>query len=188
MIKLTFAFSFQTSLNHYLWVGLEEIHSSLTSVRKSSQLLAATILTVTALHIPTSADTFDKCYDEFLSLVSSSMFSRYHSIDDVRGLCIAAFWLSDGMFFAAVLSDLLLICELNSILEAEWSLHPNCNRIENSPIFLQSTRRRQRTFSPCEALVHVVSFSCTQRKGHLLTFYIDMLWTIIFRSHMDAHL
>ena len=24
------------------------------------------------------------------------MFSRYHSIDDVRGLCIAAFWLSEG--------------------------------------------------------------------------------------------
>jgi hypothetical protein len=91
-------FSFQTSLNHYLWVGLEELHSSLASVRKSSQLLAATILTVTALHIPTSADTFDKCYDEFLSLVSSSMFSRYHSVDDVRALCIAAFWLSDGEY------------------------------------------------------------------------------------------
>ena len=88
--------SFHTSLNHYLWVGLEETHGSLASVRKSSQLLAATILTVTALHIPTRADTFDKCYDEFLSLVASSMFSRYHSVDDVRGLCIAAFWLSDG--------------------------------------------------------------------------------------------
>ncbi|KAM0330951.1 hypothetical protein ACHAQA_003908 [Verticillium albo-atrum] len=61
----------------------------------SSELLTATILTVTALHIPTSASTFDACYKEFLSLISSSMFSRYHSIDDVRGLCIAAFWLSE---------------------------------------------------------------------------------------------
>jgi len=86
---------FHRTLNHYLWVGLEEIHSSLDSVRRSSSLLAATILTVTALHIPTSVETFDKCYLEFLALVSSSMFSRYHSIDDVRGLCIAAFWLSD---------------------------------------------------------------------------------------------
>lgn len=50
---------------------------------------------VTALHIPTSAETFDKCYKEFLTLISSSMFSRFHSVDDVRGLCIAAFWLSD---------------------------------------------------------------------------------------------
>lgn len=83
------------SLNHYLWVGLEQTHPSFHSVRMSSELLTATILAVTALHIPTSAETFDKCYKEFLALISSSMFSRYHSIDDVRGLCIAAFWLSD---------------------------------------------------------------------------------------------
>jgi hypothetical protein len=89
---------FHTSLNHYLWVGLEQLHGSLDSVRRSSELLAATILTVTALHIPTSAETFDKCYKEFLGLISSSMFSRYHSIDDVRALCIAAFWLSDGEY------------------------------------------------------------------------------------------
>ncbi|CAM1503130.1 Fc.00g079060.m01.CDS01 [Cosmosporella sp. VM-42] len=86
---------FHMSLNHYLWVGLEQTHPSFHSVRKSSELLTATILAVTALHIPTSAETFDKCYKEFLALISSSMFSRYHSIDDVRGLCIAAFWLSD---------------------------------------------------------------------------------------------
>ncbi|EXK78979.1 hypothetical protein FOQG_16388 [Fusarium oxysporum f. sp. raphani 54005] len=86
---------FHATLNHYLWVGLEQIHSSFNSVRQSSELLTATVLTVTALHIPTSAETFDACYREFLHLISSSMFSRYHSVDDVRGLCIAAFWLSD---------------------------------------------------------------------------------------------
>ncbi|KAH0432465.1 hypothetical protein CcaCcLH18_06372 [Colletotrichum camelliae] len=88
---------FHTSLNHYLWVGLEQTHPSFVSVRRSSELLTATILAVTALHIPTSAAaaTFDICYKEFLSLISSSMFSRYHSIDDVRGLCIAAFWMSE---------------------------------------------------------------------------------------------
>ncbi|KIW01977.1 uncharacterized protein PV09_06812 [Verruconis gallopava] len=86
---------FHASLNHYLWVGLEEIHADFASVRRSSPLLTATILTVTALHVPTSTETFDKCYKEFLELVSSSMFSRYHAIDDVRALVIAAFWLSD---------------------------------------------------------------------------------------------
>ena len=86
---------FHATLNHYLWVGLEEIHRDLNSIRRSSQLLTATILTVAALHVPTSTETFDRCYKEFLSLISSSMFSRYHSIDDVRGLCIAAFWLPD---------------------------------------------------------------------------------------------
>ncbi|KAK6206616.1 hypothetical protein LQW54_007568 [Pestalotiopsis sp. IQ-011] len=87
--------SFHTSLNHYLWVGLEQTHPSFEAIRQSSEMLTATILTVTALHIPTSAETFDKCYKEFLALTSSSMFSRYHSIDDVRALCIAAFWLSE---------------------------------------------------------------------------------------------
>ncbi|CAK7201567.1 hypothetical protein SEUCBS139899_004273 [Sporothrix eucalyptigena] len=87
--------TFHTSLNHYLWVGLEQTHPSFASVRKSSELLTATILTVTALHIPARSGTFDRCYTAFLSLISSSMFSRYHSIDDVRGLCIAAFWLSE---------------------------------------------------------------------------------------------
>ena len=76
-------------------MGLEQTHPTFNSVRQSSELLTATILTVTALHIPTSAETFDNCYKEFLSLISSSMFSRYHSVDDVRGLCIAAFWLSE---------------------------------------------------------------------------------------------
>lgn len=98
-----------SSLNHYLWVGLEHIHKSLHAVRQSSSLLTATILTVTALHIPTSADLFDKCYGEFLSLVASSMFSRYHSVDDVRALCIGAFWLSDGTFCLAS-SDSTIHC------------------------------------------------------------------------------
>ncbi|KAI7153239.1 hypothetical protein KC349_g8502 [Hortaea werneckii] len=86
---------FLKTLNQYLWIGLEELHPTLDSVRKSSSLLTATIMTVTALHRPTSVATFDNCYTEFLASVSSSMFDRYHSVDDVRGLCIAAFWLSD---------------------------------------------------------------------------------------------
>jgi len=86
---------FCQSLNHYLWVGLEQIHDSLDSVRRSSTLLTATILTVTALHVPSCNETFDKCYGVFLDLISESMFARKHSIDDVRGLCIGAFWLSD---------------------------------------------------------------------------------------------
>jgi hypothetical protein len=110
---------FHTSLNHYLWVGLEQLHGSLDSVRRSSELLTVTILTVTALHIPTSGETFDKCYKEFLGLISSSMFSRYHSIDDVRALCIAAFWLSDGKhsFYGypspAPIGGLMKICRLD---------------------------------------------------------------------------
>ena len=36
--------SFHATLNHYLWVGLEQTHPSFASVRQSSELLTATIL------------------------------------------------------------------------------------------------------------------------------------------------
>lgn len=124
MAKLLTFTSFHISLNHYLWVGLEQLHSSLASVRRSSQLLTATILTVTALHIPSSAKTFDDCYNEFLNLISSSMFSKYHSVDDVRGLCIAAFWLSDGTSSTPRLDDLL-----TNPGEVSWKLSGHAIRI-----------------------------------------------------------
>ncbi|KAG4428453.1 hypothetical protein IFR05_016065 [Cadophora sp. M221] len=86
---------FSRSLNHYLWGGIALIHDNLTSVRQSSSLLLAAILTVTALHIPGRSHTFDVCYAEFIALVCDSMFERYHVLDGIRGLCIGAFWLSD---------------------------------------------------------------------------------------------
>lgn len=87
--------AFNRSLNHYLWGGIALVHSDLTSVRRSSSLLLAAILAVTALHIPGKTDIFEICYSEFLTLVSSSMLDFYHTLDGVRGLCIGAFWLSD---------------------------------------------------------------------------------------------
>ena len=86
---------FSKSLNHFLWGGMALVHSTLASVRESSSLLAAAILTVTALHIPGKTRTFDICYAEFLSLICDSMLDRYHTLDGVRGFCIGAFWLSD---------------------------------------------------------------------------------------------
>jgi hypothetical protein len=87
--------TFSRSLNHYLWGGVALVHNSLASVRQSSTLLLAAILTVAALHIPGREQTFNICYAEFTSLISDSMFGRYHVLDDIRGLCIGAFWLSD---------------------------------------------------------------------------------------------
>ena len=88
----------------YLWGGIALLHSNLNSVRRSSSLLLAAILAVTALHIPGKTKTFDICYSEFLSLVSSSMLDFYHTLDGVRGLCIGAFWLSD-LSCTSVLSE-----------------------------------------------------------------------------------
>ncbi|KAF2094996.1 hypothetical protein NA57DRAFT_9996, partial [Rhizodiscina lignyota] len=87
--------TFSGKLAAYLWGGIPLVHQTLTATRASSPLLTASILAVSALHVPGKEDVFDVCYAEFLHIVSSSMFDRYHSLDDVRGLCIGAFWLSD---------------------------------------------------------------------------------------------
>jgi hypothetical protein len=86
---------FNISLNQYLWGGVALLHDNLTSVRESSPMLSAAILAVTALHIPGREHIFDLAYAEFLALVGESMFNTSHSLDDVRSLCIGAFWLSD---------------------------------------------------------------------------------------------
>lgn len=86
---------FSTSLNQYIWGGVALVHDNLQSVRESSSLLLTAILSVTALHLPDAEHVLDVCYSEFLSLVSESMFERYHSLDDVRALCIGAFYLSE---------------------------------------------------------------------------------------------
>lgn len=87
--------NFNQVLNRYLWDGVVLVHKDLTSVRMSSSLLAAAILTVTALHMPDKEQTFDKCYKEFSRLASESMLCHHHTLDDLRALCIGAFWLAD---------------------------------------------------------------------------------------------
>jgi hypothetical protein len=86
---------FDARLNHYLWDGIVMPHKDLVSVRKSSSLLLSAILAVTSLHIPHKERLFDTCYAEFARLASDSMLNRHHTFDDLRALCIAAFWLSD---------------------------------------------------------------------------------------------
>lgn len=87
--------TFQGSLNAYLWGGIALVHDTFESARASSALLTASILAVTALHTQDDGRAFDLCYPIFLELVSQAMFDRYHTLDDVRGLCIGAFYLSD---------------------------------------------------------------------------------------------
>lgn len=79
-------------LDHFLYRILSE-HDSLASVRKSSPLLTAAICAVGALHTP--SNQYQACYQHFVNLASSKMFSKRNSYDDIRGLCIGAFWLSD---------------------------------------------------------------------------------------------
>ncbi|KAN0083130.1 hypothetical protein V8E54_002218 [Elaphomyces granulatus] len=86
---------FSRTMNQLLWGGIVLPHKDLTSVRRSSSLLSAAVLTVAALHIPNRTDTLNKCYSEYVSLVCNMSLTRSHTLDDVRALCIGAFWLSD---------------------------------------------------------------------------------------------
>lgn len=86
---------FDQVLNRYLWDGMVLVHNSLTGVRNSSPMLSASILAVTALHMPNKERTYATCYAEFARLASESMLDRHHTLDDLRALCIGAFWLAD---------------------------------------------------------------------------------------------
>lgn len=86
---------FDQNMNQFLWGGIALKHLDLSSVRRSSSLLSAAILAVASLHVPDKNEIFETCYSEFITLVSSSTLNRYHTLDEIRGLCIGAFWLSD---------------------------------------------------------------------------------------------
>ncbi|KAJ5152938.1 uncharacterized protein N7482_009416 [Penicillium canariense] len=88
-------YHFDQVLNRYLWDGALLAHKDLTSARRSSSMLSAAILAVTALHMPSKERTFDTCYTEFAKLASESMLGHHHTMDDIRALCIGAFWLAD---------------------------------------------------------------------------------------------
>ncbi|KAE9362621.1 hypothetical protein N431DRAFT_490384 [Stipitochalara longipes BDJ] len=64
----------------------------LANIRARSSLLTAAICTVGSLS--TNSASHKKCYGAFIKEVSSRLFSRHNSFDDVRALCIGAFWLN----------------------------------------------------------------------------------------------
>ncbi|CRG92587.1 Transcriptional activator of proteases prtT [Talaromyces islandicus] len=86
---------YSRTMNQLLWGGIVVPHGDLTSVRRASTLLLTAVLTVAALHIPNRTDTLNTCYNEYVSLVSNMSLTRSHTLDDIRGLCAGAFWLSD---------------------------------------------------------------------------------------------
>src|ERR1700761_6086332 len=83
---------FRQRLDRFLYNILEE-HDSLTNLRKSSSLLTAAVCVVSALH--TLSPRYTACYGHFVHLASVRTFSKTNTSDDIRALCIAAFWLSD---------------------------------------------------------------------------------------------
>jgi hypothetical protein len=81
-------------LDHFLYRILGD-HTSLDSIRKVSPLLTAAVCTVATLHSRSMGHLFDACYMDYKSIVMALAFSSTAIDDDVRGLCIGAFWLHE---------------------------------------------------------------------------------------------
>lgn len=74
---------------------------TLVSVRSRSRFLATAVCAVAALC--TNSHDCREWLNSFKKMVTDKTFSTHHSFDDVRALCVGAFWLSD---FATALNAL----------------------------------------------------------------------------------
>lgn len=83
---------YQDRLDHFLYCILGE-RRTLKQIRSSSALLLAAVSAVGALHL--NSVSFDTLFDEFVSAAEAVSFSRNCNLDDIRALCIGAFWLSN---------------------------------------------------------------------------------------------
>jgi hypothetical protein len=86
--------TYHLRLDHFLYRILGD-HISLDSVRIASPLLTAAVCSVGALHSQSLGHLFEACYSEYKSLIAAQMFSRNVNEDDIRGLCVGAFWLHE---------------------------------------------------------------------------------------------
>ncbi|PVH84326.1 hypothetical protein DL98DRAFT_612473 [Cadophora sp. DSE1049] len=83
-----------TKHDNYIYRVLEE-GSTFDSVRNSSSFLLAAICAVVSLHVVSADIPYERCYEEFIRLSSARLFSNRNSLQDIRALCIGAFWLPD---------------------------------------------------------------------------------------------
>lgn len=84
---------YRQKLDHYLY-GIGNLFSDLESLRRLSPVLLASVCTVSALHEGTNFETYLACKEEFLNLVSQSIFET-RGVEFLRALCIGCYWLSD---------------------------------------------------------------------------------------------
>ncbi|KAF2692055.1 hypothetical protein K458DRAFT_438307 [Lentithecium fluviatile CBS 122367] len=87
--------SFMENMYQLLWAGMLVPHYTLHAVRLHSTLLTAAILAISAMHTPGRGEALQKCYNVFVTLTYSACLARVDSLDDIRALCLAAFYLSN---------------------------------------------------------------------------------------------
>ncbi|KAK4629557.1 Transcriptional activator of proteases prtT [Fulvia fulva] len=83
---------FQQKQSQYLISATISPQATVESLRASSTVLFTAVMLVAALLVPGKEALHETCHGNFMGLVSSVMFDRVHTLDDIRGLCIAALW------------------------------------------------------------------------------------------------
>ena len=81
---------FTSTIIAYIYHPLTNVNTVANLLKRSSLLLAA-ICTTAAFSA--GSDNYEACLEMFINDVSATTFSHTHSFDDVRALCIGAFWL-----------------------------------------------------------------------------------------------
>ncbi|KUJ10169.1 uncharacterized protein LY89DRAFT_701095 [Mollisia scopiformis] len=85
---------YMTKHDNSIYSVLEE-GSTFTTIRSSSPFLLAAICAVASLHVVSSDVPYERCYDEFVQMSTQHAFSSRNNMDDIRALCIGAFWLPE---------------------------------------------------------------------------------------------
>lgn len=83
---------FKRSQSHHLFSASIPSDATVESIRASSTVLFTAVMLVAAVHVPGKETLHETCHGVLMGLVASVMFDRFHSLDDIRGLCVAAFW------------------------------------------------------------------------------------------------
>ena len=87
---------YRTLHDHFLYSTLvreEEASTSISNLRATCPGLATAVCAVGALYL--ASPDYDKLYKEFFGYCAGLSFARKSTADDVRALCIAAFWFGD---------------------------------------------------------------------------------------------
>lgn len=77
-------------LNSYIYHPITNIDIVANPLKRSSLLLTAVCATAAFC---AGSDDYEACLEIYTNEVSATTFSFIHSFNDVRGLCIGAFWL-----------------------------------------------------------------------------------------------
>jgi hypothetical protein len=85
---------FKRNQSQHLFSATIPNDATVEAVRKTSTVLFTAIMLVAALYMPGREALHETLHGHFMGLVSSVMFDRFHSLDDIRGLAIAAFLLA----------------------------------------------------------------------------------------------